>query len=65
VVFSVRSVPRLYNEDQLPLRKSLEMAVRKVEGWCEMVASLREREPEAKQHPLLEVFARQHSEDCD
>jgi hypothetical protein len=39
-VFSVRSVPRLYNEGQLPLEKSLETAVRRVGDWCEMAASL-------------------------
>jgi hypothetical protein len=44
-VFSVLSMPRLYNEDQLPLRDSLETAVRKVGGWCKMAASLRGREP--------------------
>jgi hypothetical protein len=44
-VFSVRSVPRLYAGDQLPLRQSLETAVRRVGGWCEMAASLRGREP--------------------
>jgi hypothetical protein len=37
---SVRSVPRLCNKDQLPLRDSLEKAVRRVGGWCEMAASL-------------------------
>jgi hypothetical protein len=36
----VRSVPRLYNEDQLPLQGSLEAAVRRVRGWCEVAASL-------------------------
>jgi hypothetical protein len=44
-VFSVRALPRLYNEDKLPLQGSLEMAVRSVGGWCEMAASLRGREP--------------------
>jgi hypothetical protein len=39
-VFSVRSVPRLYNEDHLPLRESPETAFRRVGGWCEMAASL-------------------------
>jgi hypothetical protein len=39
-VFSMRSVPKLYIEDQLRLRESLETAVRKVGGWCEMAASL-------------------------
>jgi hypothetical protein len=32
-VFSVRSVPRLYNEGQLPSEESLETAVRVVGGW--------------------------------
>jgi hypothetical protein len=39
-VFSMRSVPRLYNEEQLRLRERLETAVRLVGGWCEMDASL-------------------------
>jgi myo-inositol catabolism protein IolC len=45
VVFSVRSVPKLYNEDQLPLWESLETAIRRVEGWREMATSLLGREP--------------------
>jgi hypothetical protein len=40
-VFSVQSVQRLCNKDQLPLQKSFEMAVRKEGGWCEMAASMR------------------------
>jgi hypothetical protein len=40
-LLSVRSVPKLYNEGQLPLEESLETAVRRVGGWCEMAASLR------------------------
>jgi hypothetical protein len=44
-VLSVRSVPRIYNEDQRSLRESTETAVRRVGGWCEMAASLRVREP--------------------
>jgi hypothetical protein len=40
VIFSVRSVLRLYNEGKLPLEKSVETAVRRVGGWCEMAASL-------------------------
>jgi deoxyribodipyrimidine photolyase-like uncharacterized protein len=44
-LFSVRSVPRPYNEDKLPLRGSLEAAVRRVRGWREVVAGLRGREP--------------------
>jgi hypothetical protein len=41
-VFSVRSVPTLYiyNEDQLPLEKSLETAARSLGGRCEMAAGL-------------------------
>jgi hypothetical protein len=39
-VLSVRCVPRLYNEGQLPLEESLKTAVRRVRGWCEMAASL-------------------------
>jgi hypothetical protein len=39
-LFSVRSVPRLYNEGQLQLRESLETALRSVGGRCEMAASL-------------------------
>jgi hypothetical protein len=44
-VFSMRSVPKLYNEQQLRLRESPETEVRKVGGWCEMASSLRGREP--------------------
>jgi hypothetical protein len=43
--FSVRSVPRLYKEDKIPLRESLETAVRGVGYLLEMAASLRGREP--------------------
>jgi hypothetical protein len=32
-VFSVRPMMRLYDEGQLPLEESLEMAVRRVGGW--------------------------------
>jgi hypothetical protein len=44
-MFSMRSVLRLYNEGKLRLRDGLQAAVRRVVGWCEMVASLRGREP--------------------
>jgi hypothetical protein len=37
VVFSLRSVPRLYNEGQLPLEKRLETTVRRVGVSCETV----------------------------
>jgi hypothetical protein len=40
VVFYVRSVLRPYNEGQLQLEESLETAVRRVGGWCEMATSL-------------------------
>jgi hypothetical protein len=39
-MFSVRSVPRLQNKEQLRLRESLETAVTKVGGECEIAASL-------------------------
>jgi hypothetical protein len=42
--FSVRFVPKLYNEGQLSLRDSLETADRRVGGFCEMTVSLRGRE---------------------
>jgi hypothetical protein len=45
-VFSVPSVPRLYNEDRLPLRdKSLKTEDRRTGGRYEMGATLRGREP--------------------
>jgi hypothetical protein len=47
-VFSVWSAPRLYKEDQPPLREGPETAVRRVGGWCEMAASLRECEHRSK-----------------
>jgi hypothetical protein len=37
-VFLVRSVPRLYNEEQLRLRERLETAVRRAGVSCEAVA---------------------------
>jgi hypothetical protein len=37
-VFYVRSVPRLYNEQQLRARERLETAVRRVGSSCETVA---------------------------
>jgi hypothetical protein len=38
--FSVESVPRIYNENQLSLRDSLETAVTRVGGWCNVSASI-------------------------
>jgi hypothetical protein len=63
-VFSVLSVPRLYNEGQLSLRKSPETAVIRVGSWCEIVTSLRGREPGAEDRPLLEDVTKQ-SKDRD
>jgi hypothetical protein len=48
VVFLAWSMPRLYNEGHLPLEESLEMAVRRVGGWCEMVTNLRGSEPRSR-----------------
>jgi hypothetical protein len=59
-MFSVRFVPRLYNEDRLPLRDSPDTAGRRVGDWCEMAANLRGRDPEQ-----LEDFTKQRSEDRD
>jgi hypothetical protein len=56
-VSSVRSVPKLYNEDYLPLRESLETAVKVVGDWCEMAPNLRGRGPgEQRPHDLLVRF---------
>jgi hypothetical protein len=56
--FSVRSVPGLYNEDQLPLRESIETAVGRVGGWCEMTASLRARGLGSRGTSTLELVVR-------
>jgi hypothetical protein len=61
--FSVRAVPRLYNEDQLPLRESWD--VRRVGGWCEMVASCEDVNLETEEPPLLKVVTKQCSEDSE
>jgi hypothetical protein len=53
-------VPRLYYEEQLPLRDSTETAVKIVGGWCEMDVSLG-----AEERPLLEDVNKQISEDRD
>jgi hypothetical protein len=49
-MFPVRSVLRLYNEGKLPLEYNLETAVRRVGGWCELAASLGEREHGSRGH---------------
>jgi hypothetical protein len=43
-MFCVWSMLKLYNDDQLPLQQSPEMAVRRVGDWCEMAASLQRHE---------------------
>jgi hypothetical protein len=62
-VFSVRSVPRLYNEDQLPLQESRDD--RRVGGWCEMVTACKDVSPGAEECPLLEDITKQCSADGD
>jgi hypothetical protein len=60
LVFSVQSVPRLYNEDQLSLRESPETAVGvRWPSVCENVS------PEEEERPLLEDITKQRSEDRD
>jgi hypothetical protein len=49
-VFSVGSVPRLYNEDQLLLRDSFETAVRRVGGRMDV-------SPGAEERPLLKPLS--------
>jgi hypothetical protein len=63
-VFTVRSVPRLYNEDELPIRESLEAGVR-IAGVCEMAASLLGVSLGAEERPPLEDVKKQRSEDRD
>jgi hypothetical protein len=36
------------NEDHLPLRESVEVAVRRVGGWCEVAATLQGCEPRSR-----------------
>jgi hypothetical protein len=55
VVFSVRSVPRLYNECQVPLEKSLETAVRRAGGWCEMAPACEDVNAGGGEHPLMKT----------
>jgi hypothetical protein len=52
-VLSVLSVPRLYNEGQLPLEEILETAVRRMRSWCEIAASMRGREPRNRGTPTI------------
>jgi hypothetical protein len=59
-VISVRSDPRLYNENYLPSWESLETRTTRVSGCCEMAASSR-----GEEHPLLEDVTKHRSEDRD
>jgi hypothetical protein len=61
-VFPVRSVPRLYNEDQLPLRESLETAEEYTVGvrWPPACEGMN---PGIEEIPLLESATKQRSED--
>jgi hypothetical protein len=54
--FSVRSVPGLYSEGQLPLQESPETELRRVEVWCEMAASLRGHEPRSRGTSTVELI---------
>jgi hypothetical protein len=55
----------VYNENQLPLQKSPETAVRSVGGCLWWLPACEDMSPEAEEHPLLEDDAKQHSEDRD
>jgi hypothetical protein len=63
--FFAQSVPMLYNKEQVPLQECLEMAVRRVGGWCEMAAACEGMSPGAEERPLLEAVTKQFSEDPD
>jgi hypothetical protein len=54
-VFSMRSLPRLYKEEQLRLLATLGTAVRRVGCWCEMAARMQECEPGAGERPLVKT----------
>lgn len=66
MVFSVQSVPRLYNEDQLPwavnqwvLRQQLE----EKEVSVRWPPACKDMSPQAEERPLMEDIIKQHSED--
>jgi hypothetical protein len=64
-MFSMLSVPRLYNEDRLALRDNLETVVRRVGGWCEMSPASEDVSAGAEECPLLKDVPKQSSEDRD
>jgi hypothetical protein len=58
VVFSVRSVPRLYKEEQLRLRESLETAVRRVGLVVGLSSNNEDVNTEAEEATALEAVTR-------
>jgi hypothetical protein len=54
-VYSVRSVLRLYKENQLPLWNSLDTAVRRVRGGVRRPLDCEDVRPEVEERPLLEA----------
>jgi hypothetical protein len=61
-MFSVQSVSRLYNEEQLRLQGSLETALRVVGVSCETVASQQGREHESEEAKEIEAVTRRQPE---
>jgi hypothetical protein len=55
-MFSVRSVPRLYNEAQLPLVKSLETAVRRVDVGVRWPPTCEDVSPGTGERPLVKTY---------
>jgi hypothetical protein len=64
-VFSVRSVPRLYKEDQLSLQVSRRTQLEEEEVGVRRPPACEDVSPEAEGFPLLEDVAQQRSEDRD
>jgi hypothetical protein len=64
-VFPAQFMPRLYNEDQLSLQESHELAFRRIGGSSEMAASLRGRELGVEICQLLEDITKQRRETRD
>jgi hypothetical protein len=61
-VFSVQSMPRLYNEDQLPLQESPEIAVKKYEFGVRWLPPCEDVSLGAEEHQPLENVSKQRSE---
>jgi hypothetical protein len=64
-MFSVWSVPRLYNEGQLLLRDGPDTAVRKAEVSVRWPPACEDLRREAEDRRLLEDVTKQSSEDRD